>query len=476
MNRLINILSLLKITRILKFLLRILADRGIVWPFVFIYSKVLKDVVPEDGTVPGGCPTILAINPGRFFGELESLANSKKLRVLKIPFDWQVRLLAIYWPTTIDWDWKRYFNPDGNTDKDIIELQRDLRAFLRKFLSSLYKRMGIDCVIGATFYYAQDYDWGLVSNEIGSTFIVVQTDRVFGSANKSYVMNRLVKPLEKFKGNHIITLDKDTAEILIQEGYVTSDRISSLGATRMDDFVKRVKQLRKSNDRQQTKNGRKKVTLFSFLPCVGLRARFKLKTFPDTPGVGYQKLFENVHVAIAKLAANNRDIDFVVKTKWGGIWFEGIERVCRENGIDISKIPNLTITGTANVHKLIFDSDVICAFSSMTLLEAGIASKPVVIPLFDEASRPEYQESMAFFDCYRLFDCAENVTEFEKLILDRLDNPGSKTRGKYLIEKETMFEKHVSSMEGNSLEKYVTLINQLINKSKERKSLMTTAL
>jgi hypothetical protein len=465
-NRIIYILSVLKIGRIIKKVVRFAAEKGMVSPFVWLYKKVIKEVLPEDGNAPENKPTLLAIHSERFGNELDLLANTKEFRVLKLSLDWQIKILNIFWPSKIWWRWKDYYDPDPVLNREIIELQNSLRKFLRKFLSRLYRETGVNAVLGATFYYKQDYDWGLVSNDIGVPYIVIQYDRIFGGRNRQHFINKTIKTCKRFRGSHIIVSNDYTRDTLIETGYVDADRISSLGLMRMDGFVRKVLALRNKSSKNVSKKTRKRVTLFSFVPCVGLRTSLGLRTFPEDPNLGYQKLFENVHTSIARLAESLRDVDFIVKTKWGGIWFEGIEKACRKNGYNIRDIPNLTITDNVDSHELIIDSDVICGFSTTALLEAAVAAKPVIVPMFDEAMLPMYQESIGFLDCYHLFDCAGSVTEFEELITGRLHDPGPKVSGEYLAERDRMFEKHVSSMRGESLNRYVKTINAVINECK----------
>ncbi len=79
---------------------------------------------------------------------------------------------------------------------------------------------------------------------------------------------------------------------------------------------------------------------------------------------------------------------------------------------------------------------------------------------------PRYQESIGFFDCCHLFDCAGSVAGFEEHITERLYDSGPKVSGEYLAERDRMFEKHVSSMRGESLNRYVKTINAVINECK----------
>lgn len=442
---------------ILNFAVRKMARLGVVWPFVYIYCKVIEEVSPRTGHTDLNKPTILALQPSRFRGDLQILADSGQFTVLKVPFEWQCKILALFWSKQFrkQFDHIEYYNPDG--DEFLVAIQRDLRAFLRKFLSSLYARLKIDCVIGAAIHYKQDYDWGLVSDEIGIPYIVLHRENLATAPGHVARFYSLSKMLNGFRGSHIVVQNDTVKDAYIRSGYVNPENISALGCLRMDGFVRRVKETDKLSGH------RKKVVLFSFTYATGLLGM--MGHFPKNRDVGLANLFEHVHVAIAQLALQNSDVDFVIKPKWGGGWIDEVNYVFQKYGIRAQDIGNLSITADANVHELILESDVVCGFGSTTLLEAAIAAKPVIFPYFDEALKPEYADFVQFSDHLHLFDVAHSPDEFKALIAERLHHP--MVDEECMAERYAVFEKYVSSMKGDALDKYVKVINQVIHEKQQ---------
>ena len=445
----------------IKILIKGIAKLGIVWPFVLTYSRIIKVVKPIDGEVPLNKPTILAINPHRFRGDLAVLSNSKQFRVLLLPYKWQMRLLALFWSSNIS-EIKRsmnYFIPGDN--KDVVKMQKKLRSFLKKFLKSLYLRLKVDCVVGSAVHYIRDYDIGKVSNEIGVPYIILQNENIFLNKSRSFY-HKFYSDLGKFVGSHIIVQNDLTKDIIVKSGIVTPDKISTLGSLRMDEYVEKVKSNNTSNKRKNS-NHRKKVTLFSISyghSLVSFTEYFPKEHFPENRDSGFVKLFEHVHTSIARLAMTNKDIDFVIKPKWGGKWIDEIKYVLSKNNIEAEKIDNLFIIVDTNVHDLILGSDVLCAFSSSIVLESIISGKPVVVPFFDEAVEPQYKGYIQFEDSFHLMDIAHSPEEFEKLIIEKLNNPEISEeciKGRY-----DLFEKYLSSMNGDTFDKYARVINKII--------------
>ena len=451
-----------KVRRSIKLVLKKIGQLGIVWPFVMFYTRIIEVVRPFNGDVQSDMPTILAINPDRFFGDLTVLSNSKCFRVLKLPFKWQVKLLAIFWPSNINelTRFANFYNPGDN--KHLIEVQVQLRTFLRKFLVSLYSRLKVDCVIGSAVHNRQDFDWGLVSDEIGVPYIVLHKENIYMPGGYELLYEKYKKQ-GKFRGSQIVVHNDMMKDFFIKSGFCNSDNISALGCLRMDEFVKKVRLPDRNISRKKTDYHRKRVTLFSFTygyKQLGLSGFEEMVHFPKHRDKGFVKLFENVHTSIAKLAIKNKDVDFVIKPKWGGSWIDEIKYVFSKNNIESKRIDNLFIDSDVNVHDLILESDVICAFTSTTALESAIAAKPVIIPYFDEALKVEYNKLIEFKDDFHLMDIANSPDEFERLIIERINSP--EVTQKCIKERYELFEKYVSSMNGGTLDKYVNVINQVI--------------
>jgi len=103
----------------IKYILRNAFRLRIRWPLVLFYSNIIKVVKPKNGSVPQDKPTILALTPYRFRGDLNVLSDSRQFRVLELPFEWQVKLLGVFWPSNIsEIRSEQYYRTSGN-DKDV---------------------------------------------------------------------------------------------------------------------------------------------------------------------------------------------------------------------------------------------------------------------------------------------------------------------------------------------------------------------
>jgi glycosyltransferase involved in cell wall biosynthesis len=414
------------------------------------YSRAVKEVSGASGEK--GKYTLLALNPLRFPGDLEVLANSGEFRVLKLPFDWMGRILRLVWND--DFDFSDYFNPAE--DSELMRARKKLNKYLKILIKPLFTKLKVDAVLSASVYYKQDYEWAKAAEEVGFPFIVLHKESLVGAQTaRRQEFERFAK-MEKFPGSQLIVHNENMKRIFIDSGYATEDKVSALGCIRMDNYINMIHNYKGSSKK------RKSVLLFSFHYCADVSVD---RYFDRTHG--YVKFFEHVHVSMAELAQRHPDIDFIIKTKWAGQWYDEVNYVLRKNGFEPEKIPNLIVTKDLNVHEAILDSTVVCSYGSTTVLEAAIAGKPVVVPFFDEPLEQD-PETITLMEYFKEFYVADSPANLIKLIETKLEDP-SVPLDKLEIYRD-IFSRNVSPWEGNSLEKYTEKIKEIINAQVHSKS------
>lgn len=442
------------VRKILKYPALLCGHLEITWPLVVFYARIVEEVDPGHGRGNGNLPTLFALTPERFRGDLKALAGTGEFRVLQVPFAWQARLVNLFYPLAMS----RKLLLQPQAQEKTARMQKRYRRFLRAFLPALYRRLGVDCVVGATIHYVHDRDWGAVSEDIGAPYVVLQRENLFTNKGHFRRFSKLAGDLGKFEGSHVIVHNEVARDALTRSGFVVPEKISTLGCLRMDAFVRAVKSHKNSPD----PNRRKRVLFVSFAPGSGLSGLCSL--WPKDRSFGLVKLFEHTHQAFGELVRDHPEIDFVIKPKFGAHWITEIERVLRAHGIAPEAHGNLSMLPDADVQALVLDSDVVCGYGSGVLLEAAIAAKPIIIPYYDEALRSEFSDYIQFKDHFRLFDIAHSPAEFKSLVLERLRDPAIGEA--CLREREALFEYYVSSLTADAVEKYTDLLKRIINEKK----------
>jgi len=186
----------------------------------------------------------------------------------------------------------------------------------------------------------------------------------------------------------------------------------------------------------------------------------KYEHWPANREDGWYDLYENTHIAIAELALENADVDFYIKVKWDNTWISSIIKLLGQNGLSSDDMKNLHIVIDVDPNDLILNSVIVCGFASTVLLEAAIANKCVVMPLFDEAARAESRETIFFSDRLEIFDIAHSKDELKDIIVNRLN--GYVPDNEIVKKRISSFEEYVSSCDANATDKYVNNISEVI--------------
>jgi len=438
-----------------------LANAGVIWPFAYFLGRRLAATTLINSTHGQQKQyTLLALSSERFRNDLRLLEESGRLRVLRLPINWQRGLLGLFWEGRVETSINMNYEYLRDDIPDWIKHRRSAaRRFLRALFMRLISKFGVDAVISAAIWYPQDYDWGYAAEQAGIPYIALHKENLASGAGHRAFMDTVARKVGRFFGSRLIVHNEVMRQVFIKSGIIDPDSIKALGAMRMDQFVSLVS----NRPPAKISKSRKQVLFFSFERAPQLWGLHK--AFPDNRDAGMPNLFRNSHAAIGRLAQMRPDIDFVIKMKWAGIWEQEIIRALQEAGIEHEQLPNLNILANADAHQLILESDVICAYGSTTLLEASITGTPIIMPCFAEAEDSPCRDFVQFYGRDDLFDIAASPDELEKKVLHYLDDP---TLGPGRLDAcRAEFEKYVSPLEGGSRAAYVGAIIEAIESRKK---------
>ena len=414
---------------------------GPIWPVARYVAGHIRQVEPSNGQPSPEVPGILALNADKFRKDLQILADTRALRVYVLDPDFQRKIVA------------RFRLADGNyqthcaAEPDAVHKASRERAVdvWRRVLPSVLSRLNIGAVITAAAHYHTDWDIGTAAEMIGARFVVLHRENSFvaAPAMQREVFERMRKA-HPFTGRMIVMHNDLARQSFIDSGYVGPERVVSVGCLRMDEWIRWCD--------QKTAIGRDAL-LFSFSYASGLIGR---KNYATDGPLGFVDLFRQTHVAFAELAKANAGHQFVVKTKYGQSDRTAILSVLAAAGIDPDKLPNYRITVSDDPHELIRRAAVVIAFQSTTMLEAALAARPVVVPLFAEAVRADHEPYLRFRDAFHLFLTADSAERMKTLVQQNLRAPRLAVEG--LSEKRELFEKYVSKLSADTLSRYVAIL------------------
>lgn len=444
-----------------KTIVRALADAGIVWPWPWLCERATVEIttpVSDDHR-----PVVLALRPERFRGDLAALADTGHFRVIYLRDPWLGRIVELF----------GIFECDAGRVGRVR--QRNARM-MRNVVKGILARLNVDLVIGASFWYRGDIPWGSTAQALGYPYLVLHRECLYTEAPQQQWFAETIKHIGDFTGHAVLTQNEPARKIFIDSGVVSPNAVVNCGCLRMDEFVKRARAAASVAGGVGSVDGtedrtRRKVTFFSFTTGIGLNGLAN-GPMPLSLFAGWFRLFELSHVAFAQLAHAMPDVDFVIKTKWEGTFYDLIRRAFEANGV-ASDIPNLTITASGDAADLIFSSDVVCGFASTTVLEAGIAGKPVVVPAFEEALRAPYDERVKLSGYRDLFDFADSPKAFIATIVKHLE--GSRVLEREMTQRWEAFDTWVSDTAAGAVEKYIDVFDRANDWGRQRRASISAA-
>ena len=445
---------------LLKAFLRALIERGVLWPMTAVWARAVQEVEGSAPSPANSRGTLLALNPSRFRDDLPVLARDGGFRVLVLPLIWQYRLLALYWTKELFDD----LGPDDyiapKTGSPVALLRRRLRSGLHGFLRRLLEQLNVDCVLSAAIHYKQDVDIGLIAQDVGVPYVVLHRENLLTTTKQQAHVLARGKRYGSFEGSLVIVHNQVIRDVLVESAFVPPEQIKAAGCLRMDPFV------RKTMGATVSPSLGKKVLLFSFTHGSGLLGL--LNDFCPDRRTGWVRLFEQVHVALAKLAIRRPDLEVVFKLKWGGRWHDEIDHALSLHGIKRADIPNLTITHEGDGQDLIMEAGVVCGFGSTALLEAAIAGRPVIVPAFAEAIEPAYSEYLPFPEEQHIFHIATDAESLANAVEERLKSPG--VDSELMRRRGEVFSKYVSSLDGNAIDSYSRALEEVISAGRQSRA------
>ena len=396
------------------FLFRQLATYG--WFVQLLSIMVTRDVLVENKLRDLKKVQLLCLMPNRFLGDLAALESTGKYQALWMSNDWMSRFYKVYYGSASrhvfkDWD-----------DQTIQADQADYRSFLRRFLPKLFHRLGVKLVIGSGFHYALTIDWGAVSGESGAPYIVFHRESYAGSGAQIERLTSLGESGRRFAGDVLVLHSSEHRKVLVDSGFVSKDVCVALGTMRMDGFLRDLEKKKQSN----YVNGREDcLTFFSFgispgfmLGGMGFLGDLEIPKPPLWPSKNPENYFYNTcrktHIAVARFAVENPDVNVIIKAKWEGPWKRGVEGFLQSEGISLNAIPNLEFSAVLDTHELIHKSRVFVGYGSTAVLEAAVSGKPVIVPQFDEIVYEKFKKIILLpdvMDCFNIATSGEDLYE-----------------------------------------------------------------
>jgi len=412
--------------------------------------------------------TIFALDSERYRGDLDVLSKSNEFRVLHIRQGWQRLLVQSHLKG------KHYINEFKHIDTstELYKNHKKTQLLITNVLINLYKIVKVDCITSVHFKYLPDYYWTTASEKLNVPHIMLYRECNLMSPIIYDIVLSMMKSQGSFHGSHIIVHNQKCKDVFIRSNFAQNEMVTIASALRMDALINNINEGKYKIKIKKTQ--RKKFTLFYFPVNSSMfganNTNIDIKNYYPCGDYWEKKeiFFTRLHETILKLAYDNRDIDFIIKPKDVFIHeksWEFYEKVVRESDVDVKQLDNYIVDANADVHDLIYESDVVCIGQSSTTIESLILGKNVIFPAFFNYIDTKYFEQFPWRNNLELFNVATDDIEFEKMFYNAMQS--QEVSEQDMKKRKDLYLQCFDDITGSSIEKYTKTIVDVINKRRD---------
>ena len=329
---------------------------------------------------------LLILDPIRFGENLDNLVSLNQLNIFSFGITWQDKLTFLS-----ECSFKNIF-----MNNEQITPSKNGLKYLERLLLKILEKRKIKCVMSCGAYYERNKNWEKILNTSKIPMFCLHKESVGLSKNINFITNKNhYKRLRKFNGNLLFVANHHMKDLLSQINYFPKDKIKVVGLPKIDNLYN----LKKINSKKNNYKSNNKIVLFSFYHTYLLEEiTFDKGRWSEDGEFGFFNLFDSVHATVANFAKNNKQSEVIIKLKWKeSFWENKVLEALKKYGLDINRIPNLTIDYMLDAHNLITSCDTIIGFNSTTLTESLFLNKKTIIPCYYEA-QTKYSDYVLWSD------------------------------------------------------------------------------
>ena len=383
---------------------------------------------------------ILALSHFGFRGDLEALADSGEAEVYLFPHRWQTRLVLAFYGS-------------GYRNRDVMnpapgsryaKAKRELSEFYGRVLQCYFRLQPCDSVISFHIRAPADIDFGRAAMALNVPYCTIFREGLLASSDRVERHMRLFfERLGRFQGDHFLVHSTSARDFCIAEGYARCDQTWALGCMRMDGFLREIQS-----------------GAYRRAPRGGLATLFPPVQYVASP-VEQEAYLRELYCSLIGFFARNPSYRLIIKPKPKQLDYERalVEKALAGSGLNLEQLGNVEFNAQLDAQEAIRTSDVILGLNSTTLLEAGIAGKPVIAPLFTVLDQESAREAIRFRDAYEYFDVARDGQALARLLSARMENPS--VDDGLMPGRHAMFEKYVTALDGGAVQRYVDFFREL---------------
>jgi hypothetical protein len=391
------------------------------------------------------------LSPLAFRNDPEILAKDGRYKIVVLSESLYSRFFSVFITGNIKID-----STAGsyNLDKDMYGQERkQIRQALGKVLAHLYAITSIKCVISPHARYLRDIEWGFVSEKIGVPYILMLREGRFTASTVHKKRSRgIYKKLGRFEGARIIAQNTEDTNLLVDSGFAERERISVIAPLRMQNFFSSQRLIWPPKLQNMT------ILVVPYSWQILARTMSKHQSIIDGQ---FMSLY---YGSIGSLAKKHPNIDVIIKLKrsLSPVHKRVISDAMAVAGYDLARLRNIRFEGDLSFHDTLQQSHIVYGLNTTALLEAAVAGRQVILPLFSILGNL-FDDLVWFSDDIDCFTVVKEPEQLERTVLNCLENP--MVDDELLKLRIELFQKYFA-IEHNVIDRTITCIDDCIKNSR----------
>jgi len=222
----------------------------------------------------------------------------------------------------------------------------------------------------------------------------------------------MYRQLGRFECSRIIVQNQEDTTLLIDCGFSERNRISVIAPLRMQYFLSTERLIWPSEEQRKT------ILVIPYSWQITRRVMTKHQSMIDDQ---FMSLY---YGSIGAIAKNNPNIDVIIKLKRSSapVQKRDISNAMAAGGHDLALLRNIRFESNLSFHNTLQQSHLVYGLNSSTLLEAAIAGRQVIFPLFSVLGN-FFDDLIWFQDDLDCFSVVKEPEQLETTVLECLENP-----------------------------------------------------
>ncbi len=396
--------------------------------FFYIYIKFQINYKKIKYRNSKNLPIVLTFWRQSFLKDQLNLYSSKSINLIMIkPYVWAT-YTRVFYPKYMRGQIKYHLTNDETSNK----IKKDVENFIYTVLKKLNNRNTVDGFVFGNVDYMEHQSWAGAAKRLDIPVVVLMCEGFFTKywyerfINQDHFLNKT-----KFIYDKVFVPGNTSKNLAYEANIAEKKDIVVTGYPRTDTTFE-ILQKSMSIDFEK----KNLIVLIAF----------------NEPNYFSDNLWNEVLEKFINLCKDNKNLDFLIKTKKDTLTEEILDRLTVED----KQMPNLKISHKIDIAEISNNLKVVISFASTFLIEMMSSEIPLLVPIWDDGMK-SYSSGATYFDLENksvtyTFSPNELDLEFYKLINGNVKKLSDDERNNLRLKRDKYIEPYLYKIDGKRTE------------------------